>query len=315
MSEPLDATGAMTPLAVVPVRDGRPAPGGSEAAAAAGGRAWLVGTDAEQATRELEGAVVEVLVSEVTGVDPGALATALAPHLGDRSPVILPASADGRDLAPHLAHLLDRPLVCAAIEVSEGAATVVTHGGRIEHDIVFDGPAVVTIQPGALGVDPDEGPQPSPAVVELEPPATAAVAAVDLEASLPPDPATMDLSDADRIVAGGAGVGGPEAMELLGRIGVALGASLGATRVVTDAGWTEPERQIGTTGVEVTPSLYVALGISGAVQHVMGLGAPEHVISVNLDRSCPMMGMADLAVVCDAQELLPALAARLGVDP
>ncbi len=312
MSQTPSGTGAMTPLAVVPVRDGRPAPGGPEAVAAAGGRAWLVGTGAGQAAAELAGAAsVEVLTSEVTGFDPGALAVALAPHLRDRSPVILPSSADGRDLAPRLAHLLDRPLACGAIEVSELAATVVTHGGRVEHDVVFDGPSLITIQPGALGVDPFDGAPPSPVPVELAPGPASGVA---LEASLAPDPATMDLSDADRIVAGGAGVGGPDAMELLGRVGAAIGASLGATRVVTDAGWTDGYRQIGTTGVEVDPSLYLAVGISGAVQHVMGLGAPAHVISVNLDRSCPMMGMADLAVVCDAVALLPELAARLGVD-
>lgn len=304
----------MTPLAVVPVREGRPAPGGAEASAAAAGHVWLIGSGTAGAVDELDGAApVEIRTSEVAGFDPGSLAEALAPHLLDRSPVILPASADGRDLAPRLAHLLDRPLACGAIDVSDRAATIVTRGGRLEHDVAFDEPVVITIQPGALGVDPDGGPSratPERVDLALGPPRS-----VTLEASLAPDPATMDLSDADRIVAGGAGIGGPEAMELLGRIGAALGASLGATRVVTDAGWTEAQRQIGTTGTEVAPSLYVALGISGAVQHVMGLGSPSHVISVNLDRSCPMMGMADLAVVCDAPVLLPALAARLGVDP
>ena len=104
-------------------------------------------------------------------------------------------------------------------------------------------------------------------------------------------------------------------MRLLGRLGQAFGASLGATRVVTDAGWTDAERQIGTTGVEVEPDLYVAFGISGAVQHVMGLGPPNRVISVNVDPSCPMMAMADLAVVCDVPALLPVLADRLGIEP
>ena len=94
----------------------------------------------------------------------------------------------------------------------------------------------------------------------------------------------------------------------------ALGGSAGATRVATDAGWTGYERQIGTTGVAVDPDLYVALGVSGAAQHIGGLGAPRHVVSVNTDPSCPMTAMADLGLVTDAGALLAELADRLGVD-
>ncbi len=88
---------------------------------------------------------------------------------------------------------------------------------------------------------------------------------------------------------------------------------MGATRVVTDAGWVPHQRQIGTTGVVVDPRLYLAFAISGAVQHTAGLGHPDHVISVNVDPHCPMMSMADLAVVADANATLDALAHRLGV--
>jgi electron transfer flavoprotein alpha subunit len=96
-------------------------------------------------------------------------------------------------------------------------------------------------------------------------------------------------------------------------VAAAVGASMGATRVVADIGWVDHERYIGTTGVAVDPDLYVALGISGAIQHVTGLGEPEHIVSVNTDPSCPMMAMADLAIVTDAPALLEALARRLGM--
>ena len=102
-------------------------------------------------------------------------------------------------------------------------------------------------------------------------------------------------------------------MRLLADVGAALGASAGATRVVTDAGWMSYDRQIGTTGVSVNPELYIAFGISGAAQHVGGLGAPEHVVSVNTDPSCPMTAMADLGIVADAPAVLRELAKRLGV--
>jgi len=89
--------------------------------------------------------------------------------------------------------------------------------------------------------------------------------------------------------------------------------SMGATRVITDNGWVGHERQIGTTGVVVDPDLYLAFGISGAVQHTSGLGQPAHIISVNLDPHCPMMQLADLAIVADANAVLDALAAELTV--
>jgi electron transfer flavoprotein alpha subunit len=130
---------------------------------------------------------------------------------------------------------------------------------------------------------------------------------------LPPDPATIDLAEAGRIVGGGAGLGGPEVFALLAAVGRRLGAALGATRVATDLGWAPVERQIGTTGVTVDPVLYLAFGISGAVQHVTGLGAPEHVVSVNHDPSCPMMALATLAVVSDAPAVVAELARLLGV--
>jgi electron transfer flavoprotein alpha subunit len=122
----------------------------------------------------------------------------------------------------------------------------------------------------------------------------------------------MDLAEADRIVGGGAGLDSAERFVQLRAVAAALGSAMGATRVITDRGWVEHQRQIGTTGVVVDPELYVALGISGAVQHTAGLGTPAHIVSVNTDPHCPMMQMADLAIVADANAVLDELEARLG---
>jgi electron transfer flavoprotein alpha subunit len=140
-------------------------------------------------------------------------------------------------------------------------------------------------------------------------------------ALIEPDPATMDLADARRVLAGGAGLVPRQAsdaqaralFDLLAEVAATLGASMGATRVATDAGWTGHERQIGTTGVSIDPDLYVALGVSGASQHTGGLGSPDHIVSVNLDASCPMTALADLGLVTDATAFLVRLAERLGV--
>lgn len=137
---------------------------------------------------------------------------------------------------------------------------------------------------------------------------------------LEPDPATMDLAEAPLVVSGGAGLAAgldtataTATFGLLADVAAALGAAAGATRVATDAGWAGPDRQIGTTGVTVRPRLYVAFGISGAVQHTSGIGVPEHVVSVNLDPHCPMTAGSTLGIVADARGTLVELAGRLGV--
>jgi electron transfer flavoprotein alpha subunit len=136
-----------------------------------------------------------------------------------------------------------------------------------------------------------------------------------------PDPATMDLSDATRVLGGGAGLVGRGASDDearavfagLARVAAALGASAGGTRVVTDAGWIDAGRQIGTTGVSIDPDLYIAFGVSGATQHTSGLGAPRHIVSVNTDPSCPMTAMANLGLISDAGGVLVRLGQRLGL--
>ncbi len=125
----------------------------------------------------------------------------------------------------------------------------------------------------------------------------------------------MDLAEARRVVSGGAGLGSPERFDVLATVAAGLGASPGATRVVADAGWVPAHRYIGTTGVSISPDLYVAFGISGAVQHTTGIGHPDHVIAVNTDASAPMMAMADLAVIADAPAVLDELAGRLAPAP
>ena len=128
------------------------------------------------------------------------------------------------------------------------------------------------------------------------------------------DAGDLDLAEAPSILGVGAGVADRRYVELAERIAAALGMSLGATRVVTDWGWLPFERQIGTTGAIVDPDVYVAIAISGAVQHVSGLGEPDLIVSVNTDGSCPMSSMAELNLVTDGRALLIALADRLGVD-
>ncbi len=306
-------------LAVVPVRDGHLPLGGDEAVAEAGGAALLIGDRAGHAVEALAGVADSVLVCDQPSFAPAAWAEGLRAEVARHHVVVLPASPDGRDLAPRLAAVLGRPLLAGAVRITAEGATVARRGGLVTEVHVPDGPFVATLQPGVRGVErhPGRGPapaEPATAPFELEPTAGSATCDAELVELLPADPSTMDLAEAPRILAAGAGLGSPEAVEVMGRVATTLGASTGGTRVVTDWGWVPLERQIGTTGVTVDPELYLAFGISGAVQHTAGLGQPAHVISVNLDASCPMMAMADLAVVADAPATVAALAARLTGD-
>jgi electron transfer flavoprotein alpha subunit len=302
-------------LAVLPVREGSLPLGGAEAVAEAGGRALVIGPGAAEAATHLDGVATVVGWAELPEFAPAAWANALAPLVSAADVVVLPGSPDGRDLAPRLAHLLRRPLLAGAMSIAEGGATVAVEGGLVLHELVVDGPFVATLQPGVRGVDLD------PSVVatvtaigdlplDADRPSSSDPVLVEL---VPADPATMDLAESPRIVGGGAGLGDHTVMDQLGLVADALGCSTGGTRVITDWGWLPFERQIGTTGVMVHPRLYLAFGVSGAVQHVAGLGDPSHVIAVNTDASCPMMSMADLAIVTDGPALVAELARRLGV--
>lgn len=306
-------------LGLIPVRDGVVPAGGAETVAECGGRAIVAGSDPAAAAAELGGVATDLELVELGDFEPGRWAVLLAALINEAADgagdlVVLPASPDGRDLAPRLAHELRRPLYAGAVLVTTGRVHVARHGGVELHELHVAGPAVVTMQPGVRGVEPAGASLAEPHVAAPSPRVEGTRDATVVEV-LPPDVTTMDLAEATRIVGGGAGLdSGPRFLQLQA-VAHALGASMGATRVITDRGWVGHERQIGTTGVVVDPRLYVAFGVSGAVQHTAGLGTPDHIISVNTDPHCPMMQLADLAVVSDANAVVDQLARRLDVEP
>jgi electron transfer flavoprotein alpha subunit len=294
-------------VAVLVARDGVLPLGADEAAAEANGHALVVGSAAGAGAGELV-AARRVWTAE-SGTAPAALSSALAPLLAPVHTVLLPASPDGRDLAPRLAAALGRPLLAGAQQVLPHGADVLRLGGSALVELSVDGPFVATLEPGVRGAAPLPGP---PETTQLTLPGPAAgvpdavhVAAVDTSAE------AGGLAAARRVLGAGGGLGGPAAVALLAEAGAALGMAVGGTRVVTDAGWLEYARQIGTTGVTVDPDLYVAFGVSGAPHHTGGLGSPRHVVSVNTDPYCPMTAMADLGIVADAPAVLAALARKL----
>ncbi len=318
-------------IAIIPVRNGV-APIGAAEAACEAGEAFVVGTGTVDVAHELLAYVptVRYLEHAFRPHELSAVVAAVISAATKKRSVILPGSPDGRDLAPLLALQLGWPLFAGAIEVRADRVRLARLGGTAIEQVQSDGPFVATLIPGVRGATPiavltdtngtvPRKATPRPKQVKRASSESGArtssdrppsVDATSLEV-LPPDAATMDLSEASRILGGGAGLNNEQRFRQLASVASLLDASMGATRVITDHGWVGHERQIGTTGVVVDPDLYIAFGISGAVQHTSGLGHPQHIISVNTDEHCPMMQLADLAIVADANATLDELATLL----
>jgi electron transfer flavoprotein alpha subunit len=301
-------------IAVVPVRDGRLPSGADATVRECDGRVLLVGSETQAAAAQLRVDVADASRWEVGAYAPSRWARGLSELLAAEPRVVLPGSPDGRDLLGRLASELGRPSYAWCTSVTTTAVVTTRFDGVATVTIPVDGPFVATLVPHATaGTSPVD-----PGSVRLVEPGAAVLAGArdaQVDRVEDADPTEVDLADADRIVAGGLGLGGAEVFAELAVVAASLRASVGATRPVADRGIVPHERQIGTTGVTVDPGLYLAFGISGAVQHTAGLGTRARIVAVNTDPSCPMMQMADLALVTDAAATVRALAALLGVDP
>jgi electron transfer flavoprotein alpha subunit len=245
-----------------------------------------------------------------------AAGTWLAANAAPAPVALVPHTPHGLGVAAQLTVVLDAALAPQAVSVRRGAGggleiTRPAYGERLYATIRVPAgtAAVVTLRPGVIGLGaPVGGPPPtiedSAAVVDGAPRAPA------LRRTLLPDPRTVDLRDAERIVAGGRGVGA-EGFRRLEALADLLGAAVGGSRVAVDLGWIPWERQIGQSGRAVAPELYLAFGISGASQHMAGIERARKVVAVNADRSAPLLGRAELAAVADWAPVVEALIERL----
>jgi electron transfer flavoprotein alpha subunit len=231
--------------------------------------------------------------------------------------VCLPHTYQTRDLAPALAARLGRPLVTDVTGVkTDGGSRVFVRPvfqGKLTADVVAEGPAphLVTIQIGAYRAD---------AAARGAAPAAVGPAGVTIDAGAirqkPEAPfkeakQAVDLSQAERIVAVGRGIKGQEHLKLVEELAQALGAEVAASRPICDAGWLPMDRQIGSSGQTVAPKLYVALGISGAIQHVVGMKGSRTIVAVNKDADAPIFEVADYGIAGDLFEVVPAMIAAL----
>ena len=295
-------------IAVLVVRHGVLPAGALEATSEAKGNVLVIGSNCSAALPELSPYATHITACEWGNFAPSAWAHALATHIGNEQRIVLPASPDGRDFAAHLAQKLQRPLYAGALRIGTVTIELVRWSGQAVDTLVAAPEFVATLQVGVRSIEEVPG---EAVITSLQFPESFTGNDAEVVEVLPPDAASIDLSEAPRIICGGAGIQTSNSFHTLFNIAEELSASVGATRVITDRSWVEHQRQIGTTGVVVNPQLYIALGVSGAVQHTSGLGQPEHIVSINTDPHCPMMQLADLGIVSDANEVLPALLAAL----
>lgn len=228
--------------------------------------------------------------------------------------ILLTHAGVGRDLGPSLAYRLGSGIVtdCTALRV-EGGELVITkpvYGGSAMAEFsITSTPKVATLRPRAF--EADETPAPRQAQVEAlrlaeDPPRVEVLEEIREQASSGPR-----LKDAKVIVSGGRGLGGPENWKFVEELAQVLGAAVGATRAVTDAGWVPPSLQVGLTGSTVAPDLYITVGISGAVQHIAGISGARNVVAINRDGDANIFKYARYGVVGDWKQVLPAFTQRL----
>jgi electron transfer flavoprotein alpha subunit len=276
------------------------------------------GFDAAKATLGEHGAAKVYVVEdpEVSGYLVAPTAEVLAQLVGASSPaaVLLTSSAEGKEIAARLALKTGSGVITDATDVTAGddasgggpvAEQQVFGGSTIVSSKVTTGTPIITVRPNSVA------PEASPADAVREDVTVtltdAAKGAKITDRVVEEKGERPDLTEAAIVVSGGRGVGSAEKFEVIEALADALGAAVGASRAVTDAGWYPHQHQVGQTGKTVSPQLYVAAGISGAIQHRAGMQTSKTIVAINKDPEAPIFELVDFGVVGDLHQVVPAL--------
>lgn len=225
----------------------------------------------------------------------------------DSDYLLLASTALGKDLAPFLAAKLNAGLIMDVVNIDtssgEITATRPVYAGKALIDVKFKSQKkVLTIRPNVFKAVSENGGSPEINVKEINP-SNLKSKVVDFKKS----EGELDVAEADIIVSGGRGLKGAENFNLIEDLAEAFGGAVGASRAVVDAGWRPHREQVGQTGKTVSPSLYVACGISGAIQHLAGMSSAKYIVAINKDKDAPIFNIADYGIAGDVFEIIPVL--------
>lgn len=221
--------------------------------------------------------------------------------------ILLGGTSTGRDLAPRLAARLDAGVASDVdrLELADGklrARRPVYSGKAFATVEVSSTPAIATTRPNAFPVEEAGGG--AAEVVEIPAPSESKAKVIETKT---PEAGELSIAEADIIVSGGRGLKEAANFSLIRDLAHAINGAVGASRAVVDAGWIDHQHQVGQTGRVVSPNLYIACGISGAIQHLAGMSTSKHIVAINKDPEAPIFRVADLGVVGDLFQIVPAL--------
>lgn len=221
--------------------------------------------------------------------------------------IVFSHSSYGWDLAPRLAYALKASQISEVVAIDDSGFVVPACNAKLRRQVKsLSSCTVLTLQAGAFqAIEPGDS---HPALIAID---TATTPLVDFTGYEAAAKGGVDLTKASVIVSAGRGIGKPENISMIASLAQALGGEYGASRPVVDAEWVEHNRQVGTTGQSVAPKLYVACGISGAIQHLAGMKKSEFIVAINTDRDAPIGEIADVLVVADLKQFVPFLTEKL----
>ena len=248
--------------------------------------------------------------SALPGV-PVAAAIAAACEAGNGPDALLFATSyDGRDIAGRLSAKLDKPVLSNVVGLEGGDSPTAVHaifGGNtiVKAQFTADGPQIFLTRPKSFAAEPSGGG--APEVVSLDAPAAGATNTAKVVDRHIEERTGPKLDEAAVVVSGGRGLGEAEKFEMIEELAKLLNGAPGASRAIVDAGWVPYAYQVGQTGKTVKPSVYIAAGISGATQHMVGMKGAKNIIAINKDEEAPIFSIADLGIVGDVHKVLPKL--------
>jgi len=272
------------------------------------------GNGVEEISRSGVAQVLSIMDPELKAYTCSRYLSALTGCMGDSPPsaILLSATNHGKELASALAASLGSGLAtdCVALDYSESSGIKVerpVYASKALSSIEFSGsePVVITLRPNAFRPESDKEFEDAP-IIEHSPEWTDNSQFLLLKEIIK-GVGSVDITEAKIVVSGGLGMRGPENFHLLEELADVLGAAVGASRPVVDNGWRDYSNQVGQTGRTVAPDLYIACGISGAVQHLAGMSSSKYIVAINMDPHAPIFEVADYGIVGDALQILPIL--------